>query len=360
MRAWAPLLSCVAFATGAAAQTSVFSYERISVAEGIHVFAEPPQIGIVSGNSIVVIGSEAALVIDTGQHPALTRRMIAEIRTITPKPVRYVVNTHWHNDHVTGNAEYVAAFPGVTIIAHPFTAELMAKEIPRYTGERCRSILGGQMKSFREALAAGKTSDGREITPERRGRIERLLAEGDAAIAECDSYTYVAPNLTFEKAMTLQLGGREVRLWHPGRANTAGDVVAYVPDAKVLVTGDILVHPFPFATQSYIGEWAAVLRDLAKVDAVAIVPGHGRVLKDRSYLENVAGLMQAIHDQVRAAYKPGAKLEDVSKAVDLEAWRTRIAGDDPLLNAAMRGPMIQSAIARAFQEASGAMAPEGS
>ena len=87
--------------------------------------------------------------------------------------------------------------------------------------------------------------------------------------------------------MTLRLGKRDVQVMFLGRANTAGDAVVYVPDAKVLATGDIVVHPFPFAFQSYIGEWARVLRKMEAMDAIAIVPGHGPVMRDKAYLADV-------------------------------------------------------------------------
>jgi glyoxylase-like metal-dependent hydrolase (beta-lactamase superfamily II) len=135
--------------------------------------------------------------------------------------------------------------------------------------------------------------------------------------------------------------------------------VAYVPDAKVLVTGDIVVHPFPFATQSYIGEWAAALRKLEAMDAVAIVPGHGPVMHDKKYIAEVAALMESIMAQVRAAWHPGATLEEVRAKVDVEAFRARIAGDDPALNANFRNMVMDSAVARAWQEVAGKLEPEG-
>jgi cyclase len=74
--------------------------------------------------------------VDTGQHPALTRRMVAQIRAITPKPVQYVINTHWHNDHVAANSIYEEEFPGVKFVAHAFTAKLIDTETRAFQGPR--------------------------------------------------------------------------------------------------------------------------------------------------------------------------------------------------------------------------------
>ena len=355
MKILAPLLSCFACLAAVAAP---FSYERVRIADGIHAFIEPPGHAIVSGNSLVIIGEDSVAVVDTGQHPALTRRMIAEIRALTAKPVQYVVNTHWHNDHVAGNSLYAEGFPGVKFIAHAFTAELIDSETRKFQGAPCQAFLRVQSKSLRDSLESGIALDGKPLTEARRARYQRVLEDADAAIEECLLFRFRGTDVAFDHELTLRLGGRDVRVMFLGRANTAGDAVVYVPDAKVLATGDILVHPFPFAFQSYIGEWAQVLRKIEAMGAVAIVPGHGPVMRDGKYLVGIAELMESIDAQVRGAYAPGASLEDVRKRVDLAAFRARIAGDDPVIQANFDA-MAASAVARAWQAARGAMEPEG-
>jgi cyclase len=89
----------------------VFGYESVQVADGIHVFGESKRNPVPSGNVTAVIGDEAVLVFDTGNHPEVTKRIIGDIRRLTAKPVRFVVNSHWHDDHWVGNAEFADAFP---------------------------------------------------------------------------------------------------------------------------------------------------------------------------------------------------------------------------------------------------------
>jgi cyclase len=353
------LLIPLFLALGASAEASPFTYSTTRVAEGIYVFSEPPGHAVVSGNTMVIVGDAAVAVVDTGHHPSLTRRMIAEIRALTPKPVAYVVNTHWHNDHVSGNAEYADAFPGVRFVAHAFTARLMDTETRTFQTETCRGFLRTQSQPLRDALAQGVAMDGTPLTEARRRRYERFVGEADAALAECLEFRFRGTDIAFEDRVTLRLGAREAQVMFLGRANTAGDAVVLVPDANVVAVGDILVHPFPFATQSYIGEWAAVLRRIEAMRPAAIVPGHGPVMRDTRYLADVAELMESIDRQVRAAYRPGMPLAELRRHVDLAPFRARIAGDDPFLQANFDAMAADSAVARAWQAARGALEPEG-
>jgi cyclase len=360
LRAWFVIaLSCIgARCTVEAAPPYPFSFDTVKVAEGIYAFIEPPGKAIVSGNTLLVIGEDAALVVDTGHHPELSRRMTEEIRKLTAKPVKYIVNTHWHNDHVAGNSVFADAFPDARFIAHAFTADVLDREVRPYYGPRCVQLGVNQTKSYRDLLAKGVGSDGKPFPDDRKARIEAALHQADVAMEECKAMRYRGSDIAFGEKMTLRLGGRAVELLWLGRANTAGDAVIYVPDAKVVATGDIVVHPFPFATQSYIGEWGQVLRKIEAMETVAIVPGHGPVMRDKKYIADLAELMESIMRQARAAYRPGMSVDELRGKIDLEPHRARIAGGNALIDANFNAMVKSSAIARAFQELEGKLEPE--
>jgi glyoxylase-like metal-dependent hydrolase (beta-lactamase superfamily II) len=347
------LLLALFMAPAAQATDPIFTYEQVKVAEGIHAFMETGRHAIVSGNSVAIVGEDAVLVVDTGHHPSLTKQMIADIGKLTGKPVQYVVNTHWHNDHVSGNFVYADAFPQAKFITHAFTAGVMAKDIRAYTGRACQAFLGSQARILKEMLDTNKDPEGNPLPPDRRARLEKVMREADAGMEECMEFRYVRPDITFTDSLTIDLGKRIVQLQFLGLGNTAGDVVVVVPDAKVAIVGDIVVYPFPFATQSYIGEWAAVLRKVIAMDTVAIVPGHGPVMRDKAYVTDMAELMESISAQVKAAYQPGMSFEDVRKKVDISKFRAKFAGDDKFIQANFDGMIGQSAIKRAWEEASG-------
>jgi cyclase len=343
----------------AAAAALPFSFATEKLAEGVYAFVEPTGHSVVSGNSLVVIGDDGVLVMDTGHHPALTRRMVEEIRRLTPQPVRFVVNSHWHNDHVAGNAVYAEAWPAARFVAHEFTARLIDEQVRAYMGPSCATFLQVQSKFYRDILAEGRTPDGTALTEARRARYQGAVDEADEAIRECGQFRFRGTDVGFTDRLRVRLGRREAEVLFLGRANTAGDALVYVPDAKVLATGDVVVFPFPFAFQTYVSEWAAVLRKVEAMDAATLLPGHGPVMRDKAYVRTIAEFAESLDAQVRANYRPGMGLEELRKAVDLEPFRRRIAGDDAFVNANFEPTLVLPALTRAWQAARGELAPEG-
>ena len=296
------------------------SYDTVKVADGIWAFIAPEsKSGIVSGNSIAIIGDDGVLVVDTGMIPSLTRRMIAEIRQKTDKPVRYVVNTHWHWDHNFCNFVYRDEFPNVAIISTSFTrtsmVEFNGKMLDTY---KQRGTAFGE--KLHKRLESRTNADGSAMTPEQFEEQEALSHDIDHAMPEVQTGRVELPNQTFTDSLTLFLGKREVDIRFLGRANTAGDAVVYVPDAKALITGDLLVGPIPFGTGSYVSDWIGTMKKLDAMDTTVIVPGHGPVEHDKTHLHTITALLETIDTQVRDAVKAGLSLEDTRKKVDISKY----------------------------------------
>ena len=136
-----------------------FDYDTVEIAPNIYGFFEKQLTPIVSGNIIAVIGRDAVLVFDTGHRPTITRRIISDLRKLTTQPVRYVVVSHWYDDHFAGNAEFAKAYPGVQIIAHEFTAKLLESRKDGFRGAACRKDIVDSSKPLRAMLATGKRAD---------------------------------------------------------------------------------------------------------------------------------------------------------------------------------------------------------
>ncbi|MEO8188894.1 MAG: MBL fold metallo-hydrolase [Acidobacteriota bacterium] len=334
------------------------SYRTEKVADRVYAFISPESnTQLVSGNSLVVIGDESVLVVDSGNFPTLARKMVAEIRRLTPLPVRYLVHTHWHPDHLMGDSTFQDAFPALTIVSTDFTRERIADSAPKYVRGPIEKG-PAYLEKLRERLRTRKEADGSPMTPQAAKLQEKAIADMELAISEFGQSRPLLPALTFDRTLSVHLGRREVRLSFAGRANTGGDALVYVPDAKVLATGDVIVAPTPYAFGSYPGEWIEVLRKVTSFGTVAIVPGHGPVMRDATYASLLIQLLESLRSQVAEAVRQGATLEEARGRVDLESFRKRFAGHDPDRGRAFQDGFVVPAVERAYQEAKNVFAPE--
>lgn len=188
-----------------------------------------------AANAGVIIGERGVLVVDTLMSAQEGQHLLAAIRTITDKPIRYVVNTHTHLDHVLGNG--VFADLGATVIAH----------------EADRSALASQGDALLRRAA------GYGLTPE-----------------ELAGTRVVVPDLAFGQRLTIDLGGEEVQLIHGSPSHTPGSLVVYLPGQKLLFSGDILFSDFhPNLSEGDLTGWCRTLDTLLAMEIQRIVPGHG-------------------------------------------------------------------------------------
>lgn len=188
-------------------------------------------------NAGIVIGKNGILVIDTLVSSKEAKRFIKDIRAISDKPIKYVVNTHSHLDHTFGNADFRRL--GALIIAH----------------ENCRKEMEQNSESdLKNAKAFG-------------------LSEKDM-----EGTKIVYPVFTFSERMEVDLGGQKVELIYGGPSHNDGSIMVYLPDKKVLFAGDVLFTGYhPFMADGDIEGWAEVLDSIEELDPVVIVPGHGPI-----------------------------------------------------------------------------------
>ena len=331
------LLLLVLLCAGGAAADSVNTRERsvTEVAAGVYVIRHPDDpTGFPNGNTTVIVGEREVLVIDSCYLPSQARMDVEQIRKWTDKPVRYLVNTHWHGDHQMGNYVYWDAFPQLAVIAHVETQ----KQIEGYTSTFMTRYLK-TTADMKQRLEAGKAEDGQPLTEEARKKLQETIAARTQVETEFKGFVKRTPNLSFDQELNLDLGNREVQLKFLGRGNTKGDAIAYLPKEKILIAGDLLDHPVPYLGGGFPSELVRTLRRMEQLDAQTIIPGHGEVLRGgyaRSYLTQVIDFVQTVVAQVSVeVYKRGnsarnleAVREAVMKAVDVAAWRQKFAGDD--------------------------------
>ena len=322
------------------------------LADGVYVIEHQDKgDGSASGNTTVIIGERQVFVVDSGFLPSDARQDIAQIRQWTDRPVTFLLNTHFHNDHNFGNRVYMDTFPALTIIAHAETKKDMDRFGP---GSVAREEKG--RASLQKMLDTGKTPKGHELTPEETKEVKDALAQRTAVIDEMQAVRFQTATLTFDHDFTIDLGGREVQVKFLGRGNTAGDAVVYLPKEKIVVAGDLVVYPIPYIYDGYPTEWVQTLQNLSQLSAVAIVPGHGPVLHDMTYVLLIRDLLQSAVAQVNAKLiQIGPAMfhtvDEVRPAVDLSAFQARFAGTDKEQIAAF-DEMTTQLVKVAFEEAS--------
>jgi glyoxylase-like metal-dependent hydrolase (beta-lactamase superfamily II) len=278
--------------------------------------------------------------------------MAAALKKLTSKPVRYVVNTHWHDDHHNGNQVYRELWPSVEFIAHSATREDMYEGTYNVRDQDVANFRTGAER-YRRCATTGKDDDGKPLDPRRQARAKELAGLFTAMAPEIASVRTTPPDLTFEDHLTIQRGDRTIEIRWLGRGNTRGDIVVYLPKERIVATGDLLVWPIPFAYGSYYEDWAGTMGRLDSLQADVIFPGHGLVQRDRTYLRQVQGLLQALVEQVKAQVTAGATLEETKARVTLPEWKQRFAGDDPRLQESFQTHFMTPAVERAWRQAKG-------
>lgn len=325
------VLAAFAAPAGAALETSLERARAMLVREdlgdGVYVFRAPGDLEYwTSTNSVVVVCDDEVVVFDSPTRAITARAVIEEIRTLTPKPVRVLINSHWHQDHWSGNDEYVKAFPGLRIVASDETRAYMSRMTPGFfVGSLEQVGLPQRREELATAIRTGKLKDGSPLTPEARERLEAEIATREQFVAEVKALPRVLPNVAFHGEMTLWSGRRELRLMSV-TGDATGSTVLYLPGSKVLATGDVLVSPEdgqgppPWTTNSYaITPWIESLRRLEALDTRVVVPGQGPAMRDEAYLRRTIELFSAVVGQVHKALESGrVRLEDVQAAVDVD------------------------------------------
>lgn len=313
---------------------SVNTTERTvtKLAEGVYAIRHPdaPD-GFPQGNTTVIIGEREVLVVDSCYLPSSAREDIAQIRTWTDKPVRYLVNTHWHYDHTMGNGVYAAEFPGLGIIAHRETRKHIRGYNPGWF-ERFPK----RAETFAKLAREGKDADGKPLSADDI-EVYRKASEGVASVqAEYRALSDRPPHIGFGERLDIDLGNREVRILFLGRGNTSGDAVLFLPEEKILVAGDLLDHPVPYLGGGYPVDLIETLRAMDRLEFETIVPGHGDVLRGRAHLHEVLNLLTTVVAEVeKAIYRIGngsRNLDEVRASVmaalDVDALAKPFGGED--------------------------------
>jgi glyoxylase-like metal-dependent hydrolase (beta-lactamase superfamily II) len=261
-------------------------------------------------NSAVIVGDDGCLVFDAQATPAMANKVIERVRTVTDKPIKYVVLSHYHAVRVLGASAYKAQ--GV----------IASQETYRLIEER-----------------------GQQDWDSEYGRFPRLFQDAQSI----PGLTW--PTLTFEGEMSIYLGKREVQLMQLGAGHTSGDIVAWVPDAEVMFSGDLIeYHSACYCGDAHLREWPATLNEIRAFNPKAIAPGRGDALKGvatgRDAIAMTRGFVTTLYGAAESAVAKGRNLKETMAA-------TREAMDPKFSGFAIYEHCLPFNVSRAFDEASG-------
>jgi glyoxylase-like metal-dependent hydrolase (beta-lactamase superfamily II) len=233
-------------------------------------------------NSGVIVGDDGVMIVDARATPMLARELVEAIRTVTDKPIRWVVLTHYHAVRVLGASAYGAEH----IVASEATLDLIR--------ERGRQDWASEVQRFPRLFRAAESVPG-----------------------------LTWPTITFETRMTVWLGQRQVEIVHPGRGHTKGDTIVWLPKDRVLYSGDLVEYgATPYAGDAYFGDWPTTLARLAELKPEKLVPGRGDALttaeSSRAAIEGTRRFVSELHENVKRGRAAGHALKRVFDDVHRE------------------------------------------
>jgi cyclase len=301
-----PIVAVIPLLSPSAALPDEPLFDLKKVADGVYAALARPRTPI-NCNAAVVVYDEGVLVVDTHSRPSSARALIEQIKTVTDKPVRYAVDTHFHWDHAQGAQAYPVAFPRqVAIVASEATRDNLKTEGLVRVKQQLDAA-PAQIETRRKQLADEKD-------PAARARLQDEIAQQEAYVAELKTMELVLPDLTFDKSLILHRKDRDIVLLFLGRGHTSGDVVTYLPQQKVVATGDLLHGWMPFMGDGFPPEWVATLDALGKLDFEWIIGGHGEV-KPKSHLTTFRNYLSDLIDETRKARGRGEGLDKAKTSV---------------------------------------------
>ena len=261
-------------------------------------------------NSGIIIGEDSVMVIDAQATPTLARKVIEKVRSVTDKPISHLVLSHYHAVRVLGASAYKAN----------------------------NIIMSSKARSM--VVERGKEDWDSEFD-----RFPRLFN----GYKEIPGLTW--PTITFENKMSAFLGKRRIDLYFLGRAHTAGDIVVHVPDSNVLFTGDIVEYKSAcYCGDAHLQEWPATLKNIAKFQAVSLVPGRGDALTDN---EKIHDALELTEDFVMSTFKSVSKIAYMGGDLKEAMASCREHCDKKFSDYAIYEHCLPFNVSRAFDEAKG-------
>lgn len=303
-------------------QGKYYKFEKI--ADGVY-YASPELNGTAfpfgsnpffGANLVVIVNKDDVVLVDSATTPRAARALLVDIKLLTDKPVRTVVNTHWHYDHTDGNSVFG---PEVQIIAHDYVRQAIEKfdilsNEPFYSSSRNSGPV--LVARFEKKIAT-------ETNLARKAALQKNLADAQTALKDFAGDIKVIrptpPNVTYNNKLTLYRGNREIQLLFLGRGHTGGDTVVFLPKERIVATGDLMESRLAYMGSAYFDEWLKTLDALKQLNWSVDLPGHGAPFTSKGLITAYQSYLRDVMAQAARLRAQGVSADDAAKRVDLTA-----------------------------------------
>lgn len=314
--AWAQAMS-------AGAPANLFDVQQ--VADGVYFAYALPQ-AVANCNAAIFVNAADVLVVDAHSKPSAAAALIAQIKKqITTKPVRYLVDTHFHWDHSQGNAGYAEAYgKGLKILSTGATKKLEQQ----FVQSRLRESLDPHGHPFSSQphiplmLDEARRQLSAATSPEQKATLANQVLQLESFEREMANFVPTYPNVTFDKAYVVKDKAHDLHIEFHGRAHTAGDVVVYCPQKRVVATGDMVIGTLPFMGDCYPKEWPKTIDSVSKLDFDRVTGGHGGVQQGHGHMTAQGNYIEELTEKVDAAKRAGKPLNEIQASMPLASLKS--------------------------------------
>jgi cyclase len=292
-----------------AATGKVYQFDKI--ADGVY-YATSNGPMATGGNHPIIVNENDVFLVDDGTTPAAARALLEDLKLITNKPVRWVVNTHFHYDHTDGNSVFG---PEVQIIGHEYVRQAILDDVLH------REPFKTSVANLAMQAETVKKQVGDEKDAARRATLEKQLAATQADLEELKNIKPTPPTMTYSSKMTLYSGAREIQILFLGRGHTRGDTVVYLPKERIVCTGDLMESRLAYMGNAEFDEWVTTLDALKELNFEVVLPGHGVPFHEKALITAFQSYLKDLMGQVAALRKQGFTPEQAAQKVDLTSHK---------------------------------------
>jgi cyclase len=296
--------------SGPAVKGKVYAFEKI--VDGVYYTTSDSSMAV-GGNHTIIVGDQNVFLVDAGTTPAAARALLADMKLTTDKPVRWVVNTHFHYDHTDGNSIFG---PEVEIIGTEYVRHMIADEDVLHIEpfKTSMAIMPAQVEALKKQIADERDSA-------RRAALETQLAAKQSDWEELKMLKPTPPNVTYNTKMTVFQGTREIQLLFLGRGHTQGDTVVYLPKEQIVCSGDLMETQPAYMGNAFFDEWIATLDKMKELNFETMLPGHGVPFHNKALITAYQSYLKDLMNQVAALRKQGVSADDAAKKVDMTSHK---------------------------------------